>query len=222
MSRVCGDEMNPYNGVLHKMQLPTQDRQQAMSRSGHVLALYAGLALVGLLISAGRGRVDLYRLEDNSEAIELLTGPAIGLLLGLIVVVLSRIATRYLQWAKRLHGEFRSILGELTSQDIYILAFASAVGEELLFRGALMPWLGLWAQAALFGALHFGPGKRFLPWTLSALVVGVGFGVLTQWTGNLGAAIVAHFTINLLNLRYIVRNDIAQDDIAHNKAPGAN
>ncbi len=208
MSRVCDDEMNPYNTPVHKMQLPTQDRQQAMTRSGHVLALYAGLALLALLISAGRGRVDLYRLHNESNTLDLLRGPAIGLAIGLAVVMLSRLATRYLHWARRLHSEFRSILGELSTHDIFILAFASAVGEELLFRGALMPWLGVWAQAALFGALHFGPGKRFLPWTLSALVVGVGFGFLTQWSGDLGAAIAAHFTINLLNLRYIVRNEL--------------
>ncbi len=208
MSRVCGDEMNPYNAILNEMQLPTQDRQHAMTRSGHVLALYAGLALLALLISAGRGRVDLYRLSPDSNASDLLSGPAIGFLLGFIVVLLSRVATHHFQWAQRLHSEFRSILGELSSRDIVILAFASAVGEELLFRGALMPWLGVWAQAALFGALHFGPGRRFLPWTLSALAVGVGFGFLTRWTGDLGAAITAHFTINLLNLRYIVRTKL--------------
>jgi membrane protease YdiL (CAAX protease family) len=178
-----------------------------MTRSGHVLAVYAGLSLVALLISAGRGRVDLYRLRDESNAADLLSGPAIGIAIGLAVVLLSRLATRYFKWAQGLHSEFRSILGELSAHDIFILAFASAVGEELLFRGALMPWLGVWAQAGLFGALHFGPGKRFLPWTISALVVGVGFGFLTQWTGDLGAAIAAHFTINLLNLRFIVRNE---------------
>ena len=50
-----------------------------------------------------------------------------------------------------------------------------------------------------------GPGKRFVPWTVSALALGVAFGALAQETGNLGAPIAAHFTINFLNLRYIVR-----------------
>ena len=43
------------------------------------------------------------------------------------------------------------------------------------------------------------------PWTLSSLVLGVALGLMTQWTGNLGAAVVAHFVINLLNMAYITR-----------------
>jgi len=85
-----------------------------------------------------------------------------------------------------------------------ILALASSIGEELLFRGALMPWLGIWLQAAIFALLHVGPGRRFLPWTVSAFVLGLLFGALAQWTGNLGGPIAAHFAINFLNLRYIV------------------
>ena len=75
-----------------------------------------------------------------------------------------------------------------------------------LFRGALLPWFGLWWQGLVFALLHVGPGRRFLPWTVSALVLGIAFGALAVWTGNLGAPIAAHFTINYLNLRYIVAN----------------
>jgi len=180
-----------------------------MTRSGHVLALYAGLSLLALLIASGRGNVDLYRLNEQTSASQLALGPLIGLMIGLAVVGLSRLATHYFQWAQRLHTEFRSILGELTGNEILILAVASSVGEELLFRGALMPWVGIWAQAILFGALHFGPSRRFLPWTITALIVGVGFGFLAQWTGSLGAPIAAHFVINALNLRFIVRTSLS-------------
>ena len=85
-----------------------------------------------------------------------------------------------------------------------ILALASSIGEELLFRGALLPWLGVWLQAAVFALLHIGPGRRFLPWTASAFALGLAFGALASWTGNLGGPIAAHFMINFLNLRYIV------------------
>ena len=64
--------------------------------------------------------------------------------------------------------------------------------------------LGLVPQAALFALLHVGPGKRFVPWTASALGMGIAFGLLADATGNLGGPIAAHFTINFLNLRYIV------------------
>jgi membrane protease YdiL (CAAX protease family) len=59
-------------------------------------------------------------------------------------------------------------------------------------------------QAAVFAALHIGPGRRVLPWTASALALGDAFGWLASWSGNLGGPIAAHFAINFLNLRFIV------------------
>jgi uncharacterized protein len=175
-----------------------------LSRASLVIGLYGAMAIVAFLIAAGRGDPDLYRLGGSPTAKLLLAGPAIGAALGLFVVLLTRIATRHLQWARDLHASFRDLLGPLGGGEIVILAIASSIGEELLFRGALLPWLGLWIQAVVFALLHVGPARRFLPWTLSAFVLGVAFGAIAQWTGNLGGPIVAHFTINFVNLRYIV------------------
>jgi uncharacterized protein len=175
-----------------------------LSRASLVIGLYGAMALVGLLIAAGRGNPDLYRL-GSPEAWHLLVGPILGFAVGLGVVWLTRIATRHFQWARDLHGSFRDLLGPLTGHEIMILALASSIGEELLFRGALLPWMGVWLQALVFALLHVGPGRRFLPWTLSALVLGLAFGWLAEWTGSLGAPIAAHFAINYLNLRHIVR-----------------
>src|SRR5215212_14747 len=174
-----------------------------LSRASLVIGLYGAVALVGLLIAAGRGNPDLYRL-GTPEAWELLAGPIVGLAVGVGVVGMWRVATRHFRWARELHGSFRDVLGPLTGHEIVILALASSIGEELLFRGALLPWMGLWLQALVFALLHVGPGKRFLPWTISSLVLGVAFGWLALWTGSLGAPIAAHFAINFLNLRYIV------------------
>jgi len=169
-----------------------------------VIGLYGAMALVALVIAAGRGNPDLYRLGD-ATGWWLLAGPAIGAGIGLSVVGLTRIATRHLQWARDLHASFHDLLGPLSRREILILALASSIGEELLFRGALLPWLGLWWQGLVFALLHVGPGKRFLPWTTSALVLGVGFGALAQGTHSLGGPIAAHFMINFLNLKFIVR-----------------
>jgi membrane protease YdiL (CAAX protease family) len=145
-----------------------------LSRASMVIGLYGGMALVALVIAAGRGEPDLYRVGAMAHW-PLLAGPVAGVVVGLVVVGLTRVAARQ----------------------------SSSIGEELLFRGALLPWLGPWWQAVVFALLHVGPGKRFLPWTLSALVLGIGFGWLAVWTTNLGAPIAAHFTINFLNLRFI-------------------
>lgn len=173
-----------------------------------MIGLYGAMAIVGLLIAAGRGNPDLYRLADRPGWLHL-GGPAIGAGIGLATVGLTRLATRYFQWARDLHASFRDLLGQLSGREIVILALASSIGEELLFRGALLPWLGIWVQGGVFALLHVGPGRRFLPWTASAFVLGVGFGALAQWTGNLGGPIAAHFMINFLNLRYIVATPVA-------------
>lgn len=176
-----------------------------LSRATLVLGLYGAMGIVAFIIAAGRGDPDLYRLGGSPDAWQLGAAPAMGIALGLFVVGLTRLASRHYQWARDLHSSFRDLLGPLTGKEIVILALASSVGEELLFRGALLPWFGVWIQAAVFAALHIGPGKRFLPWTLSAFVLGVAFGELALWTGNLGGPIAAHFVINYINLRFIVR-----------------
>jgi membrane protease YdiL (CAAX protease family) len=175
-----------------------------LSRASLVIGLYAAMGIVAVLIAAGRGDPDLYRLGGHPEAWQLGAAPVLGGLLGLGVVGLTRLATRHYQWARELHTSFRDLLGPLMLRDIVILALASSIGEELLFRGALLPWMGVWLQAIVFALLHIGPGKRFLPWTASALVLGLAFGFLARWTGNLGGPIAAHFAINFLNLRHIV------------------
>jgi membrane protease YdiL (CAAX protease family) len=175
-----------------------------LSRASLVIGLYAAMGIVAFLIAAGRGDPDLYRLGGHPEAWKLCAAPVLGGLLGLGVVGLTRLATRHYQWARDLHTSFRDLLGPLMLKEIVILALASAIGEELLFRGALLPWMGVWLQAVVFALLHIGPGRRFLSWTASALVLGVAFGYLARWTGNLGGPIAAHFAINFLNLRHSV------------------
>lgn len=178
-----------------------------MSRSGLILALYGAMALAALLISAGRGDVDVYRIEDTSTPLNLALSPLLGLALGLAVVLLSRQAVARFRWAQALLRDFRGLLGHLSSREIAVLAIASAVGEELMFRGALQPMVGLWLQAAIFALLHIGPGWRFWPWTLSAFVIGLVFGLMFRCTGDLGGPIVAHFAINFLNLHFIAKSD---------------
>ena len=162
------------------------------------------MALVALVIASARGNPDLYRLDPTREPAWFAISPGLGLAVGLFVVGATRLATKHLQWARDLHSSFRDLLGPLTGKEIVILALASSIGEELLFRGALLPWFGIWIQGTVFALLHVGPGRRFVPWTISALVLGFAFGWLAQWTGNLGGPIAAHFAINFLNLRFIV------------------
>lgn len=179
------------------------------SRAALVIGLYGALALFGLLLSAGRGDADVYRLVEVRAAWWHVVSPLVGVALGLAVVLASRLVTTRSAWGRALHDDFHALLGDISGREIAILALASAVGEEVFFRGALMPWIGLVPQAILFGLLHVGPSKRFVPWTAWALVMGLVFGGLVELTGDLGGAIAAHFTINFINLHFIARGKLA-------------
>jgi membrane protease YdiL (CAAX protease family) len=104
-----------------------------------------------------------------------------------------------------LAAEVRGVLGFCSPSACFGLALASAVGEEVFFRGAMQPAVGLGLTSLAFGIVHVGPDRRFLLWTAFASVLGLGLGWLLEWTGSLLGCILAHFTINFLNLLQIMR-----------------
>jgi hypothetical protein len=192
------------------VELPSRTPQPP-SRASLILGLYTGLGVLAVIIGIARGDHDVYRIAGRSEPWRLLVSPVLGVAFGLVYVFCYRLCVHRFGWARRLHRDFRGLLGALGARDIFILALASSVGEELLFRGALLPWWGLWASTLVFALLHIGPGSRFLPWTLSAFGIGLVFGLGYLWLGDLGGPIAAHFTINYLNLNHIVRTELPED-----------
>jgi membrane protease YdiL (CAAX protease family) len=183
------------------------DASKSWSRPGLVLVLYFGLASAGIAWSTARGDTSVWRVA-GAEHPQVLAGVVAGVFLGLGFVFASRYATHRFEWGRALHRELRALLGPLHGLEILILAVASALGEEIFFRGALLPAAGLWLSSAIFALLHIGPKLRFLPWTVSSFVAGMVFGQLFLWTGDLGGPVVAHFTVNALNLRYLSTTDL--------------
>src|ERR1041384_2077427 len=87
-----------------------------LSRASLVIGLYGAMALVALVIAAGRGNPDLYRYCSGAMW-GLLAGPGIGFALGLVVVGLTRVATDRFDWARNLHASFRDLLGPLGNHE---------------------------------------------------------------------------------------------------------
>jgi len=88
--------------------------------------------------------------------------------------------------------------------NVLVIAIIPAIGEELTFRGLFQNiftrWLksyhaGVWLSAALFSFFHF-QFFGFLP----RLILGVTFGYVVAWTGNIGYAIIMHFINNFLGV----------------------
>jgi hypothetical protein len=172
----------------------------------------ACLVYGALVVASGgwglaRGNADLYHHPHPGLALGPVTGILVGIVSGIVVGVLvvaaSRHAVRRWAWARTLHVEFRQIFGPLRTRDVLFFALVSALGEELFFRGALQPTIGLAASSVVFGLLHLGPTRRFAPWTGMAIAMGFVLGGLYWLTGNLVAPVVTHLFVNFSNLQYI-------------------
>ena len=102
---------------------------------------------------------------------------------------------------RKLAGEIAPVVVDGTrGRALVLLAVLSGVGEEALFRGALQPEIGIVAASLLFGALHVGPGRRYLLWTVWAVGAGFLFGVLYEWTDGILAPVIAHALHNAVTL----------------------
>ncbi len=132
-------------------------------------------------------------------------GASAGMGLGaalLIIVTTRACATRY-AWAQRLHLDLRPFAQGLAPWQVVVIAGCSSLGEELLFRGLLQPWLGLLPAAVLFGALHQVRGPARWVWVTWATAVGLLFGAMFQATGSLIGPIIAHALVNAVNLLFL-------------------
>lgn len=182
-------------------------RGSSWSRPTLVTVLYLGLGAAALGWASLRGQPNLWQVADRQDP-RVWTGIVIGLAVGLAIVFTSRLAVYRFEWARALHREFRALLSPLGAFEIVVLAAASSIGEEMFFRGAMIPVLGLFGSSAVFALLHIGPKARHLPWTVSSFVAGLAFGELFLWTGDLTGPVVAHFAVNFLNLRHVARYEL--------------
>jgi membrane protease YdiL (CAAX protease family) len=172
-----------------------------------VMVLYLAFGAAAVAWGGLRGQSNIWQLPGRGEPL-VLAGIATGILIGLGIVFVSRLALYRYDWARALHREFRGLLNPLSDVEIVVLAVASSVGEEMFFRGALLPAVGLIGSSILFALLHIGPKARHLPWTLSSLGAGLLFGAVFLWTGDLTGPVLAHFLVNFLNLRHVAQYEL--------------
>jgi len=131
--------------------------------------------------------------------------PAAGAIVAVLVIVLSAALTERTALGRSLARALGAALGPLGLRDCLVLAAASGLGEEAVFRAALQPEVGLVAASVVFAAVHFVPRRDLWPWSVFALGAGLLLGALYAATGNLVAPVVAHAGINAVNLRWLSR-----------------
>jgi membrane protease YdiL (CAAX protease family) len=90
-------------------------------------------------------------------------------------------------------------------QEILFLSFCAGVGEEIIFRGMIQPWLGILTTSFMFIALHGYMSYSSWPKVIFGLIlfaVGTLLGVLGEYVGLL-AAIVAHIIYDIIAFQRI-------------------
>jgi hypothetical protein len=162
------------------------------------LIFYGGITILGLLVHylhTGTMRIPFFEHPVKSLVAAGLCAPS--------VILFSRISMRRCRWAKLLAREIADVLGRISLKEAFTLALVSGVSEEILFRGALLPWIGIVLSSLIFGIVHFPYTPRFIPWTVFALAMGFLLGGAALWSGDLLAPILIHSSINFHNLRSI-------------------
>lgn len=143
--------------------------------------------------------------EAEAQGLRLQRDLLVGLVAGAGVVIASHVMTTRTGWGDRLARGLAESLGPISLPNALLLAMASGLGEELFFRGALQPRVGIVLASILFGAVHFVPRRDMVAWSGFAVTIGLLFGLMFEWTGSVVAPVVAHTVVNGVNLPYLTR-----------------
>jgi uncharacterized protein len=144
------------------------------------------------------GSVRLLSWEINLEAILLGIGTAVG-----ITIASSIIYRLWPAYRRSADIYLELVIKPLIWPDLIWLGLLPGMSEELLFRGVMLPALGLNLTAVIISSLLFGilhlSGAGQWPYVVWATIVGFALGYIALITGNLVIPIVAHIITNLVS-----------------------
>lgn len=175
-------------------------RQHAQPSQLIQLGLIIGVALITLGAVIGILREDdLLELwfGNHVPLFDIGLGLVIGSGVGVVLWIVGKYSKGFYAIREKLIAtlDFRT----LTWWHIIILSLLAAFPEEIFFRGALQPVLGIFIAAVIFGALH---GVTLLYFAY-ATIAGLGLGLLVLWQGDLWMAIAAHFAVDFVGLGFL-------------------
>lgn len=165
------------------------------------ILIIMGVTAVILLLIARTwqyfGSIKILDVQFTLQAVGLSLALACGISLG--SGLMYRLWPAYRQSADTY---LELVIKPLVWPDLIWLGLLPGLSEELLFRGVMLPALGLDLTAViisscLFGVLHFS-GSQQWPYVLWATVVGFVLGYSAMVTGNLLVPTLAHIVTNLV------------------------
>lgn len=180
--------------------LPEQPEFEPLTRTQLLIAM--GVTAIVLLVVAKLwqhfGSVSLLPIKWNIEALTQGLGIGIG-----ITVASSLVYRVWRTYRQSADFYLEMVLKPLLLPDIIWLGLLPGLSEELLFRGVMLPSMGLNMPGLVVTSLCFGimhlSGIQQWPYAVWASVVGFVLGYSVLATGNLLVPIAAHIVTNLVS-----------------------
>jgi uncharacterized protein len=180
---------------------PTSQQPELETLSRTQILIAMGLTAVLLLVVAKIWlRLDpTPQLPLRWNSLDLLWGLSLGVGITVCSALLYQLWPRYraaADWYLQL------ILKPLVWSDVPWLGLLPGMSEELLFRGVMLPalglnWIGLVASSLCFGVLHMSSWQQW-PYVAWATVIGFALGYSALVTGNLLVPVTAHILTNII------------------------
>ncbi|MEE8388993.1 MAG: CPBP family intramembrane glutamic endopeptidase [Acidiferrobacterales bacterium] len=188
-----------------------------MTKNRFLWSLYI-TELILVLLSLGVSRVSrgvFFPYPIDFSLISLLFGFVAAIPVAIAVLMTMAGPLSRHGWLKRamsrilekLRTPFGPSILALSATDIVLLSLAAGIGEELFFRGLLQSFVGVWGAAIIFGLLHALTPAYFV----MATAIGVWFGLLYEYSGNLLVPILSHATYDIFAL-YLLRLQFSQQN----------
>jgi uncharacterized protein len=127
-----------------------------------------------------------------------------GMSLGLVITGCSALLYQFWpHYQQSANIYLQLILKPLMWPDLFWLGLLPGLSEELLFRGIMLPslglnWTGLIVSSLCFGILHMSSLQQW-PYVLWASIVGLALGYSTFMTHNLLVPVTAHILTNFIS-----------------------
>ncbi len=170
-------------------------------------AFYGLLAAVAVVWCWLTDRESVFWVGAPPTLASVLAWGGVGALFAGIVIIGSDLAAERFRVVADMGSAFEDVLGDITWPQAFFLGLFSAFGEEMLFRGALTPSLGIIGSSIVFALVHWPMERRLLLWPIFAGGIGLAFGWAFEASGHIAGPIVAHFLVNFVNLGMLKYKD---------------
>lgn len=185
--------------------MKTQATKISLRQQLVTCAVFCALAGVIIVLFHRKPHVSVF-----TAGLPLLFQVLLGIAFAAVYWVASMLGARFIasrRSTQQIADNYRRL--DLSGLNPLWMALAAGIGEELLFRGALQPLLGIWITSVAFVLVHIRAyrldalNRRVLLQSLSIFVISVALGYIAIYAGLL-TAILVHAGMDVVGL-FVVR-----------------